>query len=480
MHISFSVHQDGIFNAKYMLDFKTIKDAAEKLAEGRQLDKKILWTAIEFAFAAAYKKEYAKPEQIIRARLNEDTKEITFFQTKIILDTADILPEGEMKSEEMEGEEEDKRVTFNPERHIMLEDAKMVQHGVNAGEELLFPLETKTEFGRIATQTARQTIIQKLHEAEKEVAISEFRERADTLVTGRVQRIERGNIYIDLGRTIAILPFSEQIRGERFKQGELIQTYILSVDPTRRSGGFVMLSRATPNFVSKLFELEVPELVSGDIVIKNIVRDVGSRTKIAVETKDQEVDPIGSLVGQRGIRVLSVKNELGGEQIDVIEWTENTGEFLEEALSPAEVIEVTEKGEKYIVKVSDDQIPILIGKGGQNISLAARLVAVDVEVINQEGEKVATIDKDGENLELFGHSDRLVRNTDGEVPEMVKQEEETNTEMPAEETSGEEPTTEETVEESPAEETSSEEPTAEETVEESPAEEIKEEKGDTI
>ena len=252
-----------------MFDVKEIKKTIQQIAETRQLPEAALWEAIESAFAAAYKREYGKSDHVIRTRINAETGETSFFQVKQVVSPEEILPEDEEPKEE--GEE---RVRFNPERHITIDDAQLVRQGVQSGEEILFPLESKTDFGRIAAQSARQAVTQKIHEMEQAAVAQEFQEKVGTLVHGRVQRIERGNVYVDLGRTVAVLPYAEQIRGERFKQGNTIRAYMLSVDMTaRRSGGFVTLSRASEKFVIRLFEAEVPELTEGVLTI-NTSREI--------------------------------------------------------------------------------------------------------------------------------------------------------------------------------------------------------------
>ena len=305
-------------------------------------------------------------------------------------------------------EEEEERVRFNPERHMMVEDAQLVRQGVAAGEEILFPLEAKTDFGRIAAQSAKQAVTQKIHEAERDAAIAEFQGKEGKLVHGQVQRIERGNVFVDLGRTVAILPFSEQIRGERFKQGDTIRAYVQSIDTTRRSGGFVRLSRTNKDFVVRLFETEVPELTEGTLEVKAVARDPGVRTKIAVESKNASIDPVGAFVGQRGVRVMTVKSELNGEQIDIINWPDNMAEFVREALLPAEVLDVEVKNEeekKASAKTGDDQIPVAIGRGGQNLKLAAKLTDWEITITDQNDEEVARANPDGD-LEILKREER--------------------------------------------------------------------------
>ena len=385
-----------------MFDIKEIKAVVQQIAEARHLPEDALWSALEIAFATAYKREYGKNDQIIRCRINRETGESSFFQAKQVLDEKYILPEDEVPKEE-----DEERVRFNSERHIMIDDAQLVRQGVTQGEEILFPLESKTNFGRIAAQSARQAITQKIHEAERNAAMIEFQGKEGKLVHGQVQRIERGNVYVDLGRTVAILPFSEQIRGERFNQGDTIRAYVQSINMEKRSGGFVRLSRSDKKFVIKLFETEVPELGEGTLEVKAVARDPGVRTKIAVESKNPSVDPIGAFVGQRGVRVMTVKSELNGEQIDIVNWSDNISEFIGEALLPAEIImvEIDEKKRKASVKTGSDQIPVAIGRSGQNLKLAAKLTEWKIIITDHDGTEIAQADTEGE-VTIFKRENR--------------------------------------------------------------------------
>ena len=374
-----------------MFDLKQLNASIDQISETRHLPKEVLLSAIESAFAAAYKREYGKLDQIIRSRFNQDTGEINFFQAKKILDESNILKEDEVRTDE-----EDTRVHFNSERHIMIEDAKRVQQGADAGEEMLFPLETQSDFGRIAAQSAKQAITHCLHEAERNAVAKEFEGKEGTIVSGTVQRFERGNLYVDIGRTIAVLPFSEQIRGEKFRQGDRLLALIVSVDAGRRVGGFVRLSRTDPQFVVKLFEQEIVEMANGVVYVDSIVRDPGFRSKLAVKTNDPSIDPVGALVGVRGVRVLTVKGELGGEQLDIFEKLDNDEEYIAEALSPAEAMSVDVSGDEARVTTSEDQIAKAIGRGGQNLKLTAKIVGKKLFIVDANGEEVASSTPEGE------------------------------------------------------------------------------------
>ncbi|MEK7178820.1 MAG: transcription termination factor NusA [Patescibacteria group bacterium] len=270
----------------------------------------------------------------------------------------------------------------------MIEDARKIKTGAAIGEELIFPLEAKDDYGRIAAQTAKQVIIQRIREAERVSVMDEYEKRRGEIVSGTVQRIERGTIYVDLGRITGALPRNEQIPGEYYRQGERIKAYLYAVEETPRDIT-LRLSRTHPQFLQKLFEIEAPEVASGVVEIKNIAREPGARTKIAVTSHDEHIDPVGSCVGQRGVRVSTVTNELGGEKIDIIEWSPDQKQFIERALSPAQVSNVTLDEEKRnaIIRVTPDQYSLAIGRGGQNARLAAKLTGwkIDIRELSAEG-----------------------------------------------------------------------------------------------
>ncbi|HXK37837.1 MAG TPA: transcription termination factor NusA [Candidatus Paceibacterota bacterium] len=394
-----------------MLDIKTMKLAIEQLEEEKGLPKGKLIDAIEASLAAAYKKDFGKKGQIVRAVLDEDSGAVEYSQVKIVVDDtmvrqveegeelgdeislpvipsagAIVVPQGE---EDENGEPIDLRVRFNPEHHIMIEDARLFKRGAALGEEIIFPLEMKDDFGRIAAQTAKQVIIQKIREAERGAILEEFSSRGDEVITGTIQRIERGNIFVDLGRATAILAHDDQIPGERVRIGDRIRAYLYSVEETPR-GVSLRLSRAHPSFVKALFALEAPEIANGVVEIKSIAREPGSRTKIAVTTTDEHIDPIGTCVGQRGTRVSTIINELGGEKIDIIQWSPNAEDFIAESLSPARVGEVVidEDAKHARVQVAADQLSLAIGKSGQNVRLAARLTGYRIDINSREAEAV--------------------------------------------------------------------------------------------
>lgn len=409
-----------------MFDLKVINAVLGEMEEERGISREKMLDAIEQSLATAYKKEFGKRGQIVTCKFDMNSGTTEFSQIKIVVDETMLKPEPEEAAEEVklpegapepvEEVEEDGKVRFDEEKHIMISTARMIKKGVELGEELVFPLEPKDDFGRIAAQTAKQVIMQKIREAEKESALAEFGQKAGDIVLGFVQRFERGNLYVDLGRVTAIMPYEEQIPGERFKPGERIRAILLAVEETPR-GIFLKLSRSHPDFLISLFAIEAPELQAGTVEVKAIAREAGARTKIAVYANDQHIDPVGSLVGQRGVRVSTVMSELGGEKIDIIEWSAEPVEFVEDALSPAQIIDIrieTEPNEEtnerghMIVEVASDQQSLAIGRGGQNVRLAAKLTGWKIDIMSANtGEELAEADADG-HVEIEASEDSLV------------------------------------------------------------------------
>ncbi|MEY2641126.1 MAG: transcription elongation factor NusA, utilization substance protein [Candidatus Parcubacteria bacterium] len=366
-----------------MFDLKVINSVMAQLEEERGISRNVVIEAIELALANAYRKEFGKKGQIVRASFDLDSGNVEFSQVKVVVDRDTVIMEDEPEEHEAPAEGEEEKVYFNDEQHILLEDARLIKGGAHVGEEIVFPLEKRDDFGRIAAQTAKQVITQKIREAEKSSVLAEFGQHEGSIVSGTVERMERGAVYLDMGRALGMLPYEEQIPGERFKQGERVRAYLYKVDETSR-GVFLKLSRSHPKFLEELFKAEVPELAQGIVEIKAIAREAGSRSKVAVLSHDDHVDPVGALVGQRGVRVSTVTSELGGEKIDIIEWSADASQFVEEALSPAHVVDITleETEESRIAKVlvAEDQQSLAIGKGGQNVRLAAKLTGWKIDI----------------------------------------------------------------------------------------------------
>ncbi len=388
------------------MDLKTLASAVEQIAAEKGISAEKVLDAIEASIAAAYKKEYRKRSEIIRAKFDLKTGDIRFFQVKIAVDPSQvrIVNEAEVEELALASEEKDELPRYNPDRHIFLDEARKIKPEAQPDEEIEFALETQADFGRIAAQTAKQVILQNIREAERSSIKDEFADKEGMILSGVVQRFDRGNVFVNLGRAVGIMYPNESIPGERYRIGDRMRFYILAVqDDARRPG--IVLSRSHPNFVAKLFELEVPEIADGTVEIKEIAREAGNRTKIAVASKEDGVDPVGSAVGQRGTRVMAVTNELGNEKIDIIEWSEDPSKFIGNAISPAKakLVEILERREARVL-VSEDQLSLAIGKGGQNVRLAAKLTGWKIDVRSQSNPEavqeggVAAAEEDGEGL----------------------------------------------------------------------------------
>ncbi|EKE11957.1 MAG: hypothetical protein ACD_14C00059G0001 [uncultured bacterium] len=374
-----------------------------QIAEEKGIAKNVVIETIEAALAAAYKKDYGKRGQRIRAEFNEVGGDTKFFLIKDVVDeTLREFVEGEEDEredfefeEQVEGEE--KLPRFNPERDITLEDAKKIKKGAKIGDIIEIELEPQHEYGRVAAQTAKQVIIQRIREAERDSMFAEYKEKEGEVVSGTVQRIEGRNTYIDLGKSVGVLFPQEQVQGEMLRMGQRVKVYLYKVESDPKGPG-ITLSRTHPDMVRKLFELEVPEIFAGTVEIKSIAREAGSRTKMAVTSDEEGIDPIGSCVGQKGTRVQAVIEELGGEKIDIIEWSEKPQKYIAAAISPAKVLKVDVNEDKKEAKVTvpEDQLSLAIGKRGQNVRLAAKLTGWKIDVIGVTAPKEEIVAEAGE------------------------------------------------------------------------------------
>ncbi len=390
--------------------------AVAQIAEEKGIKPESVFAAIESAIATAYKKEYRKKSEFIRAKFNPKTGDINFYQVKFVVEPSEVkvvaAPEGgEPRPEETSGREEgDENILprYNPDRHIFVEEAKEFKKDAKSGDEIEFPLEIYEDFGRIAAQAAKQVILQGLREAERASIREEFADKEGELVSGVVERFERGNVYINLGRAVGVMFHNESIPGEHYRVGARLRFYVLAVQEDPKRPG-IILSRSHPKFVTKLFELEVPEMADGVVEIKTIAREAGSRTKVAVASNEEGIDPVGSAVGQRGTRVMAVTNELGNEKIDVIEWSESPEKYIANSLSPAKVklVEILPRREAKVL-VSEDQLSLAIGKGGQNVRLAAKLTGWKIDVRSQSRPEevlsggVAEVESAGGGSDIIG------------------------------------------------------------------------------
>ena len=373
------------------MDLKSLSFAVAEVANERGISQQKIFEVIEEAIASAYKKEYGRKKQKIIAKLDAKNGDLKFWQVRQVVSPEMLLSDEDMetlkekRAKNDEIIEEDGKVRFNSERHILIDEAKILEPAIKAGEEIMLPLESKEDFGRIAAQTAKQVILQKIKEVEKEEAFKEFKDKEGEVVSGIVQRIEPGAVFLDIGRTSAVLPRKEQIYNEQYRPGQRIKLFVLEAEQTSK-GPQVLVSRIYPKLVSKLFELEVPEIGAKQLEIKSIAREPGLRSKVAVAALEDGIDPIGALVGQRGTRILAVINELAGEKIDVIEWNEKPEKFIANALSPAKVLEIRAMPKnKAIAIIQDDQLSLAIGKEGQNVRLAAKLTGwkIDIKSVSQ-------------------------------------------------------------------------------------------------
>ncbi len=377
-----------------------------QIAEEKGISEASVIETIEAAIAAAYKRDYGKKGQIVRARLNAESGALEIYQIHHVVQGVDEegyitgpLPE-KLVDERTDGHEGDSRraprgesvemqekdgelkMKFNPEKHVLLEEAQKQKSDAALGDETVTKLEPRTEFARIAAQTAKQVVIQRLREAEREAVFSEFKDREGQIISGIIQRREGALVFVDLGKTNGLLVPAEQIPTENYRSSQRLRFVVLRVEETPR-GPVILLSRSHPRLVEELFRMEVPEIDSGAVEVKGIAREPGSRTKIAVASKEDGVDPIGSLVGQKGVRVQTVINELSGEKIDIILWDQKPEHYISNALSPAKILDVQivdAEHQKALVEVSDDQFSLAIGKRGQNVRLAARLTGWKIDV----------------------------------------------------------------------------------------------------
>jgi N utilization substance protein A len=340
------------------LDVKQLITAIQQIAEEKNLESEQVKDVVQQALAAAYKKDFGTRDQEVRVELNEVTGGMTAFTEYEVVEDVE-----------------------NPEAQMTIEQAKEHKKDAILGDIVSFK-DSPTVFGRVAAQTAKQVILQKLREAEREVVLGEYEDKIGTVLNGSVTRVEARLVRIELGKAQGIIPMSEQIRGEYYSPGQRLKVYLKEVERTGR-GPQLILSRAAPEFIKDLFANEVPEMENGAVEIKAIAREAGVRTKLAVSSTVQGVDPVGTFVGGHGTRVQAVMGEIGDdEKIDIIQWNDDIYKFIANALSPTEVASVVidEKNNKATVYVNEDQLSVAIGRGGQNVRLASKLVGLEIDV----------------------------------------------------------------------------------------------------
>ena len=394
-----------------------LTSAIKQICEEKNLDFQVVVSTIELALAAAYRKDYGEKNQNIRVEFDPATGKSKIFDVKNVVENLPEEEEREMlehlreqqegthrnekeirKEEHVEGEEEIKK--FNPKTDIQLKEAGIMKHGAVIGDEIVTELPIPESYGRMAAQTAKQVIIQKLREVERDMILSEFKGKEKEVVSGIVQRREGRFVLVDLGKAVGILPAEEQIYNEHYNPGERVKVYIKEVRSGNK-GPEIILSRKSEEILKKIFFLEIPEIANGLVEIKAVAREAGSRSKVAIWTDVENVDPVGSCVGQRGARIQTIIQELGGEKVDIIEYDEDPKKFITNALAPAKIIslDLDEAEHKATVKVSADKLSLAIGKAGQNVRLAAHLTNWKIDIIesSEDGEvKVVTSEEDGE------------------------------------------------------------------------------------
>jgi N utilization substance protein A len=359
--------------------------AINAVCEEKGLDYDAVLSTIEASLAAAYRKDYGNKNQNIKVKFDPETRETEVFDVKTVVEDIPEEEEGEEETEEEEGEEKKR---FNPKTDIQLSDAKLIKDSPEIGEEIWTELEVPESYGRMAAQTAKQVIIQKLRESEREMILGEFKEKENEVVSGIVQRREGRRVSVDLGKAAGYIPPEEQVPGERYNAGDRIKVYIKSVEKGAK-GPDIVLSRISEEILKKIFYLEIPEVSNGLIEIKGVAREAGARSKVAIWTDSDSIDPIGSCVGQKGGRIQTIINELGGERIDIVEYSDDPATFIAHALSPAKVlnVEVDESKKRAGVKVSPDQFSLAIGKRGQNVRLAAALTGWNIDIVEHKEEE---------------------------------------------------------------------------------------------
>lgn len=417
-----------------LFDLKILKTTIDQIEEEKKIPATLLWDAIEQSLAAAYKKEYGKRGQVIRAKLDQETGSVSFVQVKTVVDENSVRPAlSEEEQErlranpdlrEAEKTEEEVKPRYDEEKHMFLDAAKLFKSNAALGDEIIFPLETpESDFGRIAAQTAKQVIIAKIREAERGITMNEYSDKEGEIIIGSVQKVDRGMIFVDFNKATGVIPKSEQIPGEFYKTGDRIKAYLYQVEDGPR-GINLRLSRTHPRFIEALFGVESPEVAAGTVEIKSIAREAGARSKIAVHSNDENVDAQGACIGQKGVRVRSITEELHGEQIDIIPWSENASEYVSNSLAPARVIDITvnEETHQANVSVADDQLSLAIGKGGQNVRLAAKLTGWKIDIKGIKGEEVdetgTPLDEEGfKSITEFVNNEAALNTDESETKE---------------------------------------------------------------
>ncbi|MEA2088547.1 MAG: transcription termination factor NusA, partial [Patescibacteria group bacterium] len=385
-----------------MLDQKQFLLALKQICEEKGISEKQVMETIESALAAAYRKDYGNKLQNIKVDFDHSGGNTKLYDVKTVVEDIPEIEENEEEENKKEALENDKKnkdekeeknideeeiKKFNPKTEIQLSEAKEIKKTYKIGDQIITKLETPDEYGRMAAQTAKQVIIQKLREAERDTIYDNIKEKENKVVSGVIQRYDYRCVFVTVDKATAILQPEYQIKNERYEVGNQMKFFIVAVNQTIR-GPEIILSRRSEEIIKELFILEIPEISSKTVEIKKIAREAGERAKVAVISNDDSVDPIGSCIGQRGNRIQTIINELNGEKIDIIEYDKNIEKFIMNSLSPAKILalKIDEKNHSAIAKVKADQLSLAIGKGGQNVRLAAKLTEwkIDIEEMKEK------------------------------------------------------------------------------------------------
>ncbi|MCK5320629.1 transcription termination/antitermination protein NusA [Candidatus Parcubacteria bacterium] len=415
-----------------------LSSAIKHVCEEKGLDMDAVISTIEYALAAAYRKDFGQKNQNITVEFNPKEGTSNVYDVKTVVED---MPEEEEKQEEVKDKKaeektkkskltdvkkrdgkkgkkltedknkkeskEDKKDEsvaieamadeerkFNPKTEIQISDAKLLKKTAKIDDEIKTKLEVPDAYGRMAAQTAKQVIIQRLREAEREMIFNDFKDKEHEVVGGVIQRREGRIVLVDLGKSVGVIPPDEQIMGEKYNTGDRVKVYVKEVSLKPR-GPEIILSRTSEEILKKIFYLEIPEISNGLIELKSVAREAGSRSKVAVWTDSENVDPIGSCVGQRGSRIQTIISELGGEKVDIIEYDEDLSRYISNALSPAKIgkINMNEETKKATVTVPNDQLSLAIGKSGQNARLAAKLTGWKIDIVEDKSASEAEAEK---------------------------------------------------------------------------------------
>lgn len=362
--------------------------AIDQIVSEKGISKEKVLETIEAALAAAYRKDYGERGEDIRAEFNEEDGTARVYKVMTVMEL-----------------EEDQEETENPVAQLTLEEAKKKDKEAEIGKEYVEDVTPNDpNYGRVAAQTAKQVIIQRIREAEREATYEEYKDKEGEIISGIVQRIESDVVFVDIGRTTGILPPSEQVRGERYRSNQRIRVYVVKVDINSRDPE-ILLSRSHPGMLRRLFELEVPEIFAGSVEIKAIAREPSERSKVSVSAKEEGIDPVGACIGQRGTRIQTIIAELSGEKIDIIQWDEDPARYIANALSPARVVavDIFDEEKRAVAHAEEYQLSLAIGKRGQNVRLAAKLTGWRIDIVKAgEEEEEQEVEAKAEPTEEAG------------------------------------------------------------------------------